>query len=337
VHLTACLHVCSVRFRTLLVLFSLSGFALAAHAAVPADTSTVTVATGREFRGWRDAIVLRNAVVEVIVVPSVGRVMQFRFAGENDGPFWVNDKLAGQSMPAEPWRANPGSFGGDKTWPAPQSLWNWPPPAAFDAAPLTATVNSDRSVSLESPVATAFGLRAVRRIVLDPTEPVLRIETTYEKISGAPLPVSVWVITQVRDPVAVFVPLPATSIFPNGLAPRWPEPADFVSRAGALLRMTRDRRTSHKIGSDASTLVWAGERELLRIDLPRVAGAAYPDGGCSVEVYTNPDPAPYVELETFGPLKTLNAGDRLTATNTYRLAHRTAAGLEADVRALLAP
>ena len=82
--------------------------------------------------------------------------------------------------------------------------------------------------------------------------------------------------------------------------------------------------------------MWAGERELLRIDIPRVPGADYPDDGCSVEIYTNADPVPYVEFETLGPLRTLHRGEQLSATNTYRLARRSTGAIEQDVRALLA-
>jgi hypothetical protein len=262
--------------------------------------------------------------------------MQFRFAGETEGPLWENGALAGKPMSADPWKASHGSFGGDKTWPSPQSLWNWPPPDIFDVAALTAKVNDDRSVTLTSPESPRFGLRTVRRITLDPAEPVLRIETTYEKISGAPLGVGVWVISQFRDPVAVFMPVPKNSIFPAGHAPTWKGPPEFLRREGDWLRITRNPAGSHKTGNDGSALVWAGETQLLRIEIPRVAGGDYAHEGCSVEVYTNADPVPYVELETLGPRKTLRPGDRLSATNTYRLAHRTKAPLEDDVRALLA-
>ena len=307
--------------------------ALAADAATPA----VTVATAQNHRGWTDAIILRNALVEAVVVPSVGRVMQFRFLGEADGPFWENEKLVGKPMPANPWRGTPGSFGGDKTWPAPQSAWNWPPPDVFDTAPLAATVNADRSVTLTSPASARFGLRTVRRIALDAAAPVMRIETTYEKISGDPVAVAVWVISQLRDPVAVFMPVPAGSQFPAGHAPNWKGPAQFLQREGDWMKITRNPAGSHKTGNDGSALVWADARALLRIDVARVAGGDYTvHDGCSVEVYTNADPVPYVELETLGPRKTLAPGDRLSATNTYRLARRTAAPLEQDVRALLA-
>lgn len=297
----------------------------------------VQVMTQQSHRGWHDAVILRNGTVEAVAVPSVGRVMQFRFAGESSGPLWENERLLGQPMPAKPWEAAHGSFGGDKTWPAPQSLWNWPPPDVFDAAPLAFRVNADRSVTLTSPVSPRFGLRTERRLVLDPEEPVLRIETTYEKVAGEPLEVSVWVITQTRDAEAIFLPVPAPSKFPLGTTTLWGVPTNQLTcLPGNLLRLDRDRQASHKVGNDGSSLVWVGEREVLRVDLPRSPGANYPDDGCSVEIYTNPDPVPYVELETLGPLRRLQAGDRLSATNVYRLARRNCAAPEAAAKAILA-
>jgi hypothetical protein len=279
---------------------------------------------------------LHNGTVEAVVVPSVGRVLQFRFAGETDGPFWENEQLAGQALPAQPWEAAHGSFGGDKTWPAPQSLWNWPPPDVFDAAPLAFRVTADHAVVLTSPVSPRFGVRTERRLTLDPREPVMRIETTYEKVSGEPVAMGVWVITQAKDPEAMFLPVPSGSKFPTGTTTLWGVPTNQLSRLDGMLRLTRARQGSHKIGNEAESLVWVGAKELLRVDSPRVPGANYPDEGCSAEIYTNPDPVPYVELETLGPVQTLRVGDRLSATNTYRLAKRTAGTAEAQARALLA-
>ncbi len=325
-----------MRVSTPLTLLAVAFFCLAAPALAAAAADPITFATTQNYRGWTDAVVLRNATVEVVIVPSVGRVMQLRFLGETDGPFWENEKLAGRPMPTEPWKVAHGSFGGDKTWPAPQSAWNWPPPVAFDAVPNTATVDPAGTVTLTTPVDPKSGLRALRRITLDPVEPVMRIATTYEKISGAPATVSVWVISQLRDPVAVFMPVPEKSLFPAGATKEWPVPAEFLRRETAWMRFTRNPAKSQKTGNDGTTLVWAGTRQLLRITIPRIADADYPDAGCSVEIYTNEDPFPYVELETLGPLKTLRLGETVSATTTYRLARRTPSPLEADIRALLA-
>ena len=296
----------------------------------------LTVRTARNHRGWTDAVVLNNGQVEAIVVPSIGRVMQFRFASAVDGPLWENPVQLGKPMPEKPWDAAHGSFGGDKTWPAPQSQWNWPPPDVFDAAPLAFRVEADKTVVLTSPVSERFGIRTERRITLATNAPTLQIVTTYEKVSGPPAETSVWVITQAKDPVAVYVPVPKGTKFPDGSTQEMALPKDSSEVKDGLVRLTRDPKGPHKIGNDASSIVWVGERELLRIDIAREADGKYPDGGCSTEVYTNGDPVPYVELETLGPLHELKAGDRISATNTYTLYHREGANAAAQVKQILA-
>ena len=295
----------------------------------------LTVKTARNHRGWTDAVVLNNGRVEAVVVPSIGRVMQFRFATAVDGPLWENPVQLGKPMPAKPWEAAHGSFGGDKTWPAPQSQWNWPPPDVFDAAPLALRVEADRSVVLTSPVSERFGIRTERRISLATNSTTMQIVTTYEKVSGPPAETSVWVITQAKDPVAVYVPVPKDTKFPEGSTQEFALPKEHAALKDGLVRLTRDAKGPHKIGNDASSIVWVGERELLRIDIAREADAKYPDGGCSTEVYTNGDPVPYVELETLGPLHMLKVGDRISATNTYTLYHREGANVEAQVNQIL--
>jgi hypothetical protein len=51
----------------------------------------------------------------------------------------------------------------------------------------------------------------------------------------------------------------------------------------------------------------------------------YPDGGCRVEVYTNPGEEKYVELEMLGPLVNLEAGQIIEHTTTYTVTARTKA------------
>ena len=82
-----------------------------------------------------------------------------------------------------------------------------------------------------------------------------------------------------------------------------------------MLSLVCDRKGSFKIGTDASTLIWVGEKTAVRIDSPRLADGEYPDQGSSAEVYTNQDQMKYVELEMLGPLKTIKSGDSLEQTN----------------------
>jgi hypothetical protein len=152
------------------------------------------------YHGWHQSLTMDNGKAAVVIVPEIGRVMQFRFAGEETGPFWENRSLDGKSPNSQ--SAEWINFGGDKTWPAPQSEWEkitrrgWPPPKAFDSLPVEAEVNGD-TVVLKSKVDPDYGIQTVRRIRLHPSEAEMEIETTYLKLEGAPVRVSVWVILRV--------------------------------------------------------------------------------------------------------------------------------------------
>lgn len=303
-----------------------------AAVALPALLNATEV-TSTTYRGWPKSWVLDNGKVRAVVVPEVGRVMQFGFTGE-PGVFWENDAMAGKPMPEKPWDTA-GSFGGDKTWPAPQSAWNWPPPDIFDANPLEGMPDGSGGVLMVSPVSPRWGIRTERRITLDKTRPVMRIVTTYHKVQGDPVEVAVWVITQMREPEKVFLPLSSSARYPGGLSKMWEWPSQSLLFGYKRVSITRAAAGGHKIGNDSDRILWVGDKSCMRVDIPRVRDANYPDDGCSAEIYTNGDPAKYVEIETLGPLKTLSAGDMLSATNTYTLYRRTRKTPEAEADALL--
>ncbi len=290
------------------------------------------------YHGWPGSYILSNGRVEAAVVPAVGRVMQFRFAGESDGPFWENRALDGKAP--DPQAREWGNFGGDKTWPAPQASWpkitprSWPPPPGFDSMPVAAEVNGN-GVTLVSPVDPFFGIRTHRRIRLEPAKAVMTIVTTYEKVSGDPQQAAVWIITQFQEPAGVFIPVPKVSKSAPGYTVVSKEAPPGLKVENDLLSLTRDPRTAHKIGNDAGTLLWVGEKTAVRIDAPRLPDREYTHSGNSAEVYTNPDPLPYVELELLGPLHTMKSGDRISQTNTYTLFRRTEASAGAEARKIL--
>lgn len=278
--------------------------------------------------------------MEAVVVPAIGRVMQLRLVGELDGPFWENPALAARNAVADPndWS----NFGGDKAWPSPQSDWDrlagrgWPPPAGFDGRPMEASIDESAAVTLVSPIDAGYGIRVRRRIELSPDRPVMTVTTTYEKVAGGPLEVAVWVITQLKDPVVVSVPLGKGSGQGSEFLPQSKELPSGLRVAGGLLSLTRDPRQNHKIGMRAATLVWVGAAELLRIDSALVAGAKYPDEGCSAEIYTNADPLLYVELELLGPLARLEVGGKIERVSAYTLVRRADPDSKLEVARLLA-
>src|SRR5262245_11596924 len=186
---------------------------------VKAEAPVVPFLVRTNYHGWNDAIILSNGRVEAIIVPEIGRVMQFRFVGDPEGPFWENRELYGKAPDpnSKEWL----NFGGDKAWPAPQEDWDkktpraWPPPVGFDGVRNEARID-DRVVTLVSPVDPNYGIRVLRRIELDLDRPVMRISTTFERISGQPMQVGVWVVAQLKSPVSVYVPVPQFTRYREG-------------------------------------------------------------------------------------------------------------------------
>jgi hypothetical protein len=284
------------------------------------------------YHGWPDCYLIANGRVEAVIVPAIGRVMQLRLKSEADGAFWENRALDGQLHDAasNEWM----NFGGDKCWPAPQSAWpqhqgrDWPPPAAFDSQPVKA-VAVERGVELTSPIDPGYGIQFVRHVELDPAQPIMRIATEFRKLSGAPVTVGIWTITQMSEPERICIQLPKASKFAAGYVRLLAaEPAE-LKIDGRLLSLTRHERQQVKVGSDGSSMAWLGPNCVVRIDTDFKSGE-YPDGGCVTEVYTNPDPLQYVELETLGPLTTMKAGDRIEQTTVYTVMPRSTPNLETE-------
>ncbi len=284
------------------------------------------------YHGWEKALRLHNAQAEVIVVPEIGRVMSFRLH-DGQNVFWEDRSLDGKR--GDPAGKEWINFGGDKTWPAPEADWGkytgrkeWMPPAAFDSMRVQARIEGN-AVVLTSPVDPHYGIRTIRRVQLHGQN--LNITTTYERVSGEPTKVGVWVITQFREPVAVVVPVKASSIFPEAHYKFGPEPWPQLERRGNHLVIKRDPKAPHKMGSDARQLLWIGEHETCVITTWS-QGNEYPDRGASAEVYTNPDPKKYVELETLGPLSWLKPGEQIVNTQSYALQRRTGTTIEQALR-----
>ena len=275
--------------------------------------------------------------MEAVVVPAIGRVMQLRLKGKTEGPFWENRALDGQLHEAAPddWI----NVGGDKCWPAPQSAWprqqgrEWPPPVAFDSRPAQAAA-TEFGVTLTSPIDPGYGIQMARLVELAPGQPILRIRTEYRKLLGGPVRVGIWTITQLREPERVAILLKDNSQFANGylgLLAAWPAELMLDGRHLWLKRHTREQV---KIGTDGSCMVWVGTGCALRIDAEAGPGE-YPDGGCVTEIYTNPDPLAYVELEVLGPLQTINTGERIERTSVYTLRPRSTSDPEDEARKML--
>lgn len=176
---------------------------------------------------------------------------------------------------------------------------------------------------LRNPVDEHYGIEQERRIRLHSTAAEMEIETIYHKRKGEPVRVSVWTITQFKDPVVVAMPLPNESIFPQGYNKQSDALPLGLKVATGMVTCRRSASVSTKIGSDAGRLIWVGRELVCEVVAPREKEGEFPDNGSSAEIYTNANPLDYVELELLGPLKTLKVGESMSRKQTYRLYRRS--------------
>ncbi len=305
-------------------------FALAA-ARVQGQPAT---AAFTNYHSWTNVVSVNNGLVEALIVPTDGRVQQFRFLGDTSGALYEDPTLYGQT-PSGFYK----NFGGDKAWPSPQSDWGWPPPRGFDGS-TNAVSFTNGTVTLVTPVDTRYGIRTTRIIELLFNEPVMRIRTIFERTApSSKTNLGVWIDCQatVTGASRCYVPVPSPSIFAKGFTTNGSSafttalPAAFTN-ANGLISFGPDA-ANHKLGFDSGTLVLVGASLSLRVDAPRAPDAAYPDGNSSAEVYTAG--SSYFELELLGPLTNLPVGGQMEFVTVYSLFRRTEPSTGAEAQKVL--
>ena len=287
------------------------------------------------YNNWPDAVRLRNAACELVVVPAVSRVMHFGPAG---GPnlLWENPKLAGKTFPADPldWQ----NIGGEKLWPTRQNLfgkftgigYDWPPPWPWDAGPSTAELLPD-GVRLTLPHDARFGAHAVREFRLDPVRPLVHVRQWIEKTDGPPAPMCVWTVMQVNDPAFAFLPTPDGTFADMGSF------EGNVTAEPGQVSITRHDTKGRKVGIKptgengyAAAVFDTPKGRTLLVQSHQVdEKATYPDKGMQAELYVAPrNVGLYTELELLGPFRELKAGERLSDDQVWQI-ETLAAGADA--------
>ncbi len=293
----------------------------------------VTV-TKINYHGWSECFQLSNGDVELVYVPQIGRVMRYGAVG---GPnvLWNNADLYGKTTDA----ANPGkewiNYGGDKLWPSPQSAWGWPPDPLMDSGQQNVTVTPNNHLLVEGHSSFKHRIRFLREISLDSTGTKVTFKNTMVNANRPPvLPDpsdpkktipdpdrtraeklrvtwGIWEVTQVDSPTEMRLPLHKGGHFSQGYYVF----KDSAPAAGAMdvtpsvLRLRRDPAKSCKVGGDAPLGYLEADVHgfTFRVSAAVERGRNYPDDGCAQEIYTNPDPLTYVELELLAPIQTLDA------------------------------
>jgi hypothetical protein len=321
----------------MLALLTLRSAATDPHERIP-----VQPLAPRELFGHENAYLLQNRVVEAAIFPSLGRMGFFNFRGE-PGAFRFDTNLAewAAANPSTAAGADWRNYGGDWLWPVSQTHWpayfgaHWPPPWIIDGPAWKANgwISQDgaESVALEMEVGAPLHIVVRRVFTLPPNAAALTIRQRIERTAPSDVPVTLWNISQIEGAQRVALAVETNSAFVDGyrvldFAPPNPE---VLSREGpSVLVVDTARAGEIKIGSDSPRAWIAAQRgDLLIFEraVGRPDAAAFPDGGCRVELYANSGLG-YAEIETLSEERVLAPGEAIENVLTISL-HRVPADM----------
>jgi len=303
----------------------------------------------RDFQGWR-ALQLDNGLVRAWLVPEIGgRLLQFAL-GEH-GFLFSNRQLDGARFTPEEHEGDGSllswkNYGGDKTWPAPQGWegpdqWPGPPDKVLDSGAYRATCEQGErevAVTMRSAADARSGLRIERRLRLGAACSRLQLELAFENTAQREIRWAIWDIAQLDcaqggSECRLYVPVdpaetrPWHMLFGEENAQLQPDfrPGLFALRYLGIVS---------KVGlrSPCGWLAFADQRAgvVLGMQFPHEADGEYPDGGATVECWTEapgaPSPLPIdspgqiLGAEVLGPLRRLQPGERSELQVTWSAA-----------------
>ena len=254
------------------------------------------------YNNWPDAIRLFNDTAEVVIVPSIGRVMRYGYVG-GENLLWDDPKLHGQggaTADVKRWR----NFGGEKVWPWPQDDWAkragraWPPPIEVDQQPHEAEIIGDRTVRMTSPPLPGYGVRVSRTISLSESGSRVTMNIEFTPTGeGDVAPAVPWSVAQLRVPNVMMARL----VSDRGYKPLAPFDWRIVQRIdGRTIALKRSTERAEKIGIDADLLIWVkGGTFLVQRNVSATSNDFAPAE--RAQIFSQKGESTYVEYEFVAP------------------------------------
>ncbi len=291
------------------------------------------------YGGWANCYRISNGVVEVIATADVGpRLIRFGFvAGPNEFAEFP-DQLG--KVGGDEWRI----YGGHRLWHAPEAK-----PRTYypDNEPVQVEVLDDHTVLLTQPTEKWTGVQKAMKVAMHPTEAQVTVMHFLTNRNLWAIELAPWALSVMAKggrailPQPPFIPheeklLPARPIvqwhYTDMTDPRWTFGKRYI-----ILRQDPARPNPQKLGI-ANPDGWAAYVNGDRVFVKRFRhreGAPYPDFGCSTEVFTNAD---MLEVETLGPLTTLQPGETVEHVERWFLFKGIAVGeTEEEIAKALEP
>jgi hypothetical protein len=274
--------------------------------------------TKEDYHGWPNTYRLSNGLIEAHVVTDVGpRIIDLRVPG-GANLFHLREGVGGHNEATYMFR------GGWRLWVAPERSETT---YVLDNAACEAETVDKLTLQVTAPPQPAAGIQKIIEVSLSHGEPRLRLVSHIKNISDHPVRYAAWSLPVMQPGGRAFVPLDVGPLSAFDATRRlllwsYAKFADPRYRFGDRLiqidsakvpappaGQTGRRDDESKIGVD-SAQGWAAYLVNDTLFLKRFSHPTgeYPDGGASIEVYSNHD---FLELEHLGPLTTIKPGEEI--------------------------
>ena len=239
---------------------------------------------------YKDLFVIDNGFINCSIDVNGGRIVSFK----KDKKEFLSTK-----------EINPAIYG-STLWPAPQSIWNWPPPSKLDEIEYDININDNRLL-LISQNDDVLNMRFTKEFVM--TDNNLEINYNIRNISIKNVKVSPWEVTRVNKGGIAF--------FPRGENEVWGSNLDLmkIKVVNNIVWYTSEE----KIYTDHTKLFNNGKEGWLAYiqdgyvfikqfeELQHEFAAPEEDG---IEIYANPIDN-YIELENLGKYEEIKPGKEI--------------------------
>lgn len=297
----------AVKTRVLFVSFLLSGSFLLAVLAAPPSSAAVTIEK-IAYRGWPNCYRVTNGEVELIVTADVGpRIIRYGFVGGRNMFVELEEDL-GKTGGGQ-WRL----FGGSRLWVGPED-----PVYSYGADNEPVDVHIAGSVLTARAPVEHTGVRKQIEIELAETGGEVQVRHRLTNETIWPLRIAPWVLSMMAPGGAAVTTLPPRGTHPEALAPTNPlivfaftnmsDPRWTWLEKYIVLRQDANNADPEKIGlfNPETRGAYLLDGNLFVKKYRAEPGLEYPDMGASYETFANER---FLELETLGPLRTLQPGE----------------------------
>jgi hypothetical protein len=284
---------------------------------------TLTVDT-IEFEGWKDCLRLSNGAAEVVVTTTFGpRIIRYGLMGGANALHVIPEtrgKIGGES-----WVP----YGGHRLWLAPEAL---PRSYAPDNDPVGTVTHQGGTVTVANPPEPSTGIAKKMQITLAPEGSAVQIVHTVTNHGIWPVTLALWTLNIVANGGRVVLPqepfvshdddlLPARPLilwkFTDMADTRWRWGTKYLSLRQDDLPEGKPQKVGAYNAQGWAAHLTSSQAFIVDIDVAPGGPAALTDQGSNFETYTD---GPFQELETLGPLVTLEPGQSAHQAERWFLA-----------------